>query len=242
MILVLLPGLDGTGELFAPFLATLPQSLPVQVISYPNDQLLPYKELESFVRTCLPKNQDFVLLAESFSGPIAYRIASNPPANLKQVIFVATFLKSPHPILLKLALLFPLQARKKLSFPRWIENLFLLDKSVGEDLRQVFRKDLSQLDPKLVAFRLREISRLVFEKHRINLPVTYLRARNDWLVPKSSLNRFQEVCRHLTTYEIAGPHFLLQINPRACVDVLINSPESPLYHCDKMDYAKTTHQ
>jgi hypothetical protein len=33
--LVLLPGMDGTGELFAPFVAALGKTTPVVVVSYP---------------------------------------------------------------------------------------------------------------------------------------------------------------------------------------------------------------
>jgi hypothetical protein len=43
--LVLLPGLDGTGELFGPFLKVIPQSWPRRVVSYPVDRVLSYWEL-----------------------------------------------------------------------------------------------------------------------------------------------------------------------------------------------------
>ena len=50
MRLVLLPGLDGTGELFHPFLKALPSRLTSQVVSYPTEQCLTYKELVPFVQ------------------------------------------------------------------------------------------------------------------------------------------------------------------------------------------------
>lgn len=45
--LVLLPGLDGTGELFAPFVAAL-GAIPSQVIAYPHDRVMGYAELEAY--------------------------------------------------------------------------------------------------------------------------------------------------------------------------------------------------
>lgn len=43
--LVLLPGMDGTGQLFAPLLAKLPVSMRTKVVAYTGDQTLGYEEL-----------------------------------------------------------------------------------------------------------------------------------------------------------------------------------------------------
>ncbi len=72
---ILLPGLDGTGDLFAPLLEVFPETLEPFVISYPPDQLLGYRELEEFVAAKLPADRDFAIVAESFSGPLAARLA-----------------------------------------------------------------------------------------------------------------------------------------------------------------------
>jgi thioesterase domain-containing protein len=69
--LVLLPGMDGTGELFAPFLAALGPDQAVVVVRYPTDRELGYAELEQVARAALPVDQPFILLGESFSGPVA---------------------------------------------------------------------------------------------------------------------------------------------------------------------------
>ena len=47
--LVLLPGLDGTGELFAPFIDAL-GGFATQVVAYPPDRAMTYAEHEDFVR------------------------------------------------------------------------------------------------------------------------------------------------------------------------------------------------
>ena len=49
--LVLLPGLDGTGHLFADFVAALPSEVEVIVAHYPTDKPLSYADLESIART-----------------------------------------------------------------------------------------------------------------------------------------------------------------------------------------------
>ena len=74
MKIILLPGLDGTGHLFEPFVHALPTEVEASVISYPADSALSYTELVDFVSHKLPK-EDFFLLGESFSGPIVYQLA-----------------------------------------------------------------------------------------------------------------------------------------------------------------------
>jgi pimeloyl-ACP methyl ester carboxylesterase len=97
--LVLLPGLDGTGLLFKPFIDALNGRAQTQVVSYPVDQTLGYTELEDLVRAALPKTGSFVVLGESFSGPIAIRIAADPPEGMVGVILCVTFARNPQPLL-----------------------------------------------------------------------------------------------------------------------------------------------
>jgi hypothetical protein len=80
--LIILPGLDGTGVRITPFLREMERVVPRAVIGYPPDRPMGYAELESLVRHSLPESERYVLLAESFSGPIAIRVAANPPPGL----------------------------------------------------------------------------------------------------------------------------------------------------------------
>lgn len=67
--LVLLPGMDGTGELFASLLAQLGGETRSIVVRYPTCEFLNYDALTEVVKAQLPDGESFVLLAESFSGP-----------------------------------------------------------------------------------------------------------------------------------------------------------------------------
>ncbi len=93
-IMVLLPGMDGTATLFAPLVEALAPThcLPV---AYPCDQALDYDALEALVRARLPTAEPFVVVAESFSGPLGIRLAAEPPPGLAGVMLVATFATSP---------------------------------------------------------------------------------------------------------------------------------------------------
>jgi hypothetical protein len=70
---ILLPGFDGTGTLFAPFLRALPPGIEPVVVTYPADRNPSADELVGFVLKRLPESEPFVLIAESFSGPIALK-------------------------------------------------------------------------------------------------------------------------------------------------------------------------
>lgn len=72
--LVLLPGLDGTGNLFAKFVSTVTPNLDARIVRYPTDRPLSYADLLSTVVDTIPREEPFVLLAESFSTPLAVTI------------------------------------------------------------------------------------------------------------------------------------------------------------------------
>src|SRR5262245_1161350 len=95
--LVLLPGMDGTGKLFQPFREALGDRFSSSALSYPTDQCLSYEELEARVVPRLPTESPYVLLAESFSGPLAISIASRKPSGLRGVILCAYFVSRPAP-------------------------------------------------------------------------------------------------------------------------------------------------
>ena len=93
--LLLLPGLDGTGELFVHFIAALPESWTAVTVTYPTDRFLTYAGLRPFVAAAAPQLGRFVLVAESVSTPLALWYAATKPQNLVAVIICAGFVRSP---------------------------------------------------------------------------------------------------------------------------------------------------
>src|SRR5262245_10326170 len=93
--IVLLPGMDGTGDLFAPLIAQLKGAPTPLVVSYPNAEPLGYSELTALARKALPRNQPYILLGESFSGPIAVQLAAERPHGLVGLVLCASFVSSP---------------------------------------------------------------------------------------------------------------------------------------------------
>lgn len=97
--LVLLPGLDGTGGLFAPFIDAVSSKFDVQVVHYPKEQVIGYKDLVNLAHDALPKDDSYFVLGESFSGPIAIALATDVPLLMRGMIRCCTFARNPRPIL-----------------------------------------------------------------------------------------------------------------------------------------------
>lgn len=128
--IVLLPGMDGTGELFSPFLASLGSEFETLIIRYPTNRPLGYGELAALTQSQLPTDKQYVLLAESFSGPIAISIAASNPIGLAGIILCASFAKNPRP---KLRYLMPLLA---IVPPGWIPRAVLSQLFFGRFARE----------------------------------------------------------------------------------------------------------
>ncbi|WP_283190454.1 hypothetical protein [Pseudomonas sp. PMCC200344] len=103
--LVLLPGMDGTGELFAAFASSMEREFDTLIITYPPNIPLSYTALESLVRESLPTDRPFVLLGESFSGPIAISLSARQPPQQLGLVLCGTFARNPRPIFSHLSFL-----------------------------------------------------------------------------------------------------------------------------------------
>jgi surfactin synthase thioesterase subunit len=216
MKLVLLPGLDGTGKLFTPLIEVLPSSIDTQVITYPLNKKQSYHELIEYVKQHLPK-EDFVLLAESFSGPIAYQVALSKPNQLKSLILVATFLENPRPFLLKFI---PSSRVLALPIPNILSRIFFLGFSVKIKIIKLFNESIKTVSPNVIQYRLKEIRQLKPSKQSIKLKITYIQASKDKLVPSKSLKDWQKVCDDINVFTVKGNHFILQANPIRCAEVV----------------------
>ena len=69
----MLPGMDGSGDLFHEFAAIAPFSITPLITGLPS--IGPYDDLLNELALTLPESGKFAILAESFSGPLAIRLA-----------------------------------------------------------------------------------------------------------------------------------------------------------------------
>ena len=220
MQVILLPGMDGTGILFEPLLKSLSNDVSAHVISYPSDIEQSYTQLTEFVKESLPKDSAFILVVESFSGPIGYAIAANPPINLKAVVFVATFLKPPNSLLWILKKL-PLSILLKLPLPTFAVKNFLLGKDIEDHTITLLKKSLKIVKSNVLAYRIREMAKLEVGVQKIRVPCTYILSKNDKLVSGTHIEEFKLLAPEIEVIEIEGPHFILQARPQECAQIIM---------------------
>ncbi len=219
--LVLLPGLDGTGLLFEPLLRQLPAELQTQVISYPGDRRLGYDDLLNFIREKLPDEEPFVLLGESFSGPLAIRIAAQPPPGLSGLILVATFVRKPVRWLpRRLGPFIPAFAFR--LFPLWSQLRVLTSGESTPELRRLYQDALTQVKPAVLAHRVSEVFQVdvAEEFQQIRIPILVIAARHDRTVPTHNLRLLQRLRSDLLVEMIETDHLVLQVKPERAAEAI----------------------
>lgn len=211
--LVLLPGLDGTGLLFKDFVASLGPEVEVVVASYPMDTVLDYSELESVARSFLPRDRPYFLLAESFSGPIAISIAASSPPGLLGMVLSCSFVRNPLPLLgvFRSAI----RVAPVALLPMALLSFLVLGRFASPALRGELAKSLSLVLPEVLRARARAALSVNVSSSlsRIKVPVLYLRASEDRVVPRFSSELIVSRVPHTKVVEFPAPHFLLQVLP-----------------------------
>ncbi len=212
--LLLLPGLDGTGLVFEPLLKHLPENIEVRIVRYPTDRVMSFQEHVDFARKQMPRTEPFVLLAESFSGPVGLQILSAPPDNLKGVLFVATFARHPSPFLLDLGLHLPQRLLLNLFSKTFLGRFFCLGGASAEAV-DIFQKALSSVKLSVLANRLKILAELPPPPDvHFSGPCLYLQAKNDRLVPERAIVPLQQLLPQLQIEQIPGPHITLLAHPQ----------------------------
>jgi pimeloyl-[acyl-carrier protein] methyl ester esterase len=213
--LVLLPGMDGTGRLFTDFIAALGSEFDTLVVSYPRDSSLSYAELEQFARAASPATEPFVLLAESFSTPVAIRWAASAPYNLRGVVLCAGFVSSPLKGLRRLVALSFGRILFRLSPPSFVLRWLLIGRCADSSLLAAIREALSEVKPDVLATRLRSVLNCDerMSLRRLQAPLLFIRPRQDRLIPDWSYEEIRASNPVVEVVEVNGPHLILQTSP-----------------------------
>ncbi len=210
--LLLLPGLDGTGKIFGPLLRHLPAEIKTRVVCYPTDRALTFQEHVDFARTQFPKGP-FVLLAESFSGPIGLQLLAKPPENLVGVLFVATFARHPSPFILDAAQFLPQKLLLNL-FSKTFLGRFVCIAGASADATKIFREALNSVKLSVLSNRLKILAELPPPPETsFSGPCLYLQASTDRLVPQRAVVPLQQLLPQLQVVQVPGPHIILLAHP-----------------------------
>ena len=209
--LVLLPGLDGAGDLFRPFIASLPPDIKTVVVRYPTADALDYAALEAIARASIPKDEPYFLLGESFSGPIAISLAASATGELKGLILACTFVFNPRPMLVRIGFLIPWLHISHATIGLLCK--LLMNGFHDRNLREELAKVSAMVSPAAYQARLKAVLTVdVSQKlSKVKAPILYLRATNDLLIPSSASAIITGLAPQTEIVEVKAPHLLLQI-------------------------------
>lgn len=220
--LILLPGMDGTGDLFKDLLKELPEAFQAEVVRYPTDRYLSYSQLEELVEAATRISNPFVLVAESFSTPVAIQCAAANPPNLKGLVICAGFIKRPvkGPLRFLYSLLAPILFRVRL--PEFAARLLLVGPSASPSLLAAVRAAVSSVKPDVLSARARAVLACDAraELDQITVPILYIRAQEDRLIDESCLEEIRRIKPQTVVRIVSGPHLLLQREPQLTADVI----------------------
>jgi pimeloyl-[acyl-carrier protein] methyl ester esterase len=214
MRFLLLPGLDGTGKLFSRFVRMRPSSFSCEVLAY-DDGLAKLDEYINVVKARLSVDAKTILIAESFSGPIATYVASRYPEQVAGIVFSASFVKPPHPLLLNIASVMPAPAfgamRATLVKQFCVNSVY--EKNVIDEANVV----VGELESAVIKRRLMLLASLAKLAHaQIDIPVLSLRATQDRLITQTAISSIANTFLKTISIDVKAPHFLLQTCPEEC--------------------------
>ena len=226
---VLLPGLDGTGVLFRPFLQACPEHVTPVVIDFPRDERLDYAELEQHVVDRLPTADRTVIVGESFSGPLALRVAARRPAGLIGVVLCASFVRPPGACWLACL---PWRLLLRLRAPDVLLRRLLTGREKAAELVPLVREALGRVQPSVLAHRMKLLRHLDADRELTECPapVLYLRGSEDRLVKEKSLTEIRDICPDAVVHTVRAPHLVLQCAPQEAwnaVTSFLAAPPSP---------------
>jgi pimeloyl-ACP methyl ester carboxylesterase len=214
--------MDGTGVLFRPLLAALGPGESASVLAYPGDQPLGYDALLSLVLRSLAAEKPFALVAESFSGPLALKVAALCPPRLAAVILCATFVTNPRPLVPSWCAVAVCPALFALV-PAFVRTRALLGGYASSTaLRALCAEAYKLVRPEVLAGRARAILTVNAEQElrACPYPVLYIRGRYDRVVPEGNLQRIQQCKRGIQVVTVEAPHLVLQVAPGPSLEAI----------------------
>jgi pimeloyl-ACP methyl ester carboxylesterase len=214
--------MDGTGLLFAPLVQALPTALTTRVVSYPPREPLGYAALVPLVEAVAAEGGEFVVVGESFSGPLALMLASRQPPGLRGIVLCASFVRSPLPVpaLWRWVVRPWLFRYQCLGLISWA----LLGRHRRGALGRLLGEAVRSVSGEAMAARAQAVASVdvTAELRACPVPVLYLRASEDRVVGPRCWQLVKAERPDAEVAALSGPHLVLQTAPSEAATVLVS--------------------
>jgi len=208
------PGLDGTDRLLERFAATAPSNFDVQLLRLPDDSDAGYSDLvELFSETLQSKRaaNGCVVVAESFSGPLAVLLAHGHPGVVTHLVLVSSFVSSPAPFY---ASWIPWRLVFRFPLPAILARRYLVGKASSELVEQL-QSVVRQCSWQTLSNRVRMAMEVDVsaEFRQLQCQVTYIQPKADRLLNRGQATLIMSLNSNAVVKTVEGPHLLLQTKP-----------------------------
>lgn len=216
-----MPGLDGTGKLFAPIIPVLEPHFELVVVTFPD--LGSFNDYVEYAQNRLPTTPGYSLLAESLAGPVAAVVMANRPDQVGPSVLCSTFARSPLVAMTRVANLVP---NGMVSIGALSDFCFDVDEVDGEDFSETQPLPVNvteQIDGTVLKHRLAVLSRIDISAllPQITVPILLMHGIHDKIVSSQDADLFESNLPRVTRANIDGPHLLLQARPRECAEWIV---------------------
>jgi pimeloyl-ACP methyl ester carboxylesterase len=207
--------------LFKAFVACLPASVESIIVPLPQ-QAADYDSIAQSIVHRLPSDRPFVLLGESFSGPLALKIAARGDLKLVAVVLVASFIRRPVAWLPGIARFIFRAAVFRLPWQRFFVNHLLAGGRSPDDLLRETMASMHSNDHRVLAGRVRVALTVDATDDLIQcpVPILYLRGAQDRLIDPKTADALKRMRPDLECRTIHAPHFVLQCAPAEAAKVV----------------------
>lgn len=209
MKIILLPGVDGTGILFEPFVEIFKADVPVEVIPLTTDSDQSILNQVSIIEDAVG-DEEVVLIVESYSGLLAYELARRNKIRIKQIFFFGCFLQPPS-FIGKLGRFLPVRLLNVI--PDKLLSHILFNRWSSPELNQLLLKAIKLSDFSNLKKRFKTIATLRKPSQVIDVPCVYIQATMDNLVSAYNVKAFEDLCSNLQVEVVEATHMLLQTQP-----------------------------
>ncbi|UHQ55430.1 hypothetical protein [Microbulbifer sp. YPW16] len=221
MKFVFLPGMDGTGLLFNELILNIPKEIDREVVCLNEIQGVSYRQQAEQIAEKI-ESSSVVVVAESYSGRIAYELCNILGSRVSKVVFIASFVSCPGR-LAKLAAVLPECVLKPNLFPNWLMKVLCFDGRGNRALMDQVRQAIAQVGPSVLKQRLLNIAELDEPKGHQSTTAVYIRPTNDHLVAYDAIKVLGNIYPQLSIESVEGGHFIAQTAPESCARVIVRA-------------------
>jgi pimeloyl-ACP methyl ester carboxylesterase len=204
-------------------LRDLGEHFETQVLPLPAEGPQDYAALQDRLEPQLPAGDaPYALVAESFCGPLALRLAAREPRGLSAVVLINSFVVTPVGLARGLAAALAAPLLSRLATARRLAALPMLGAGAPDALARELADAVARLPPATLAARLRTVAAANETAAYLTtqVPIFYLRGQQDRLVGERAVQSLIQLRPGLQLQRIDGPHLLLQREPARCAEAL----------------------